>query len=109
MGLGDNVTGSNQGLSLPLRNLGADNALGVTGNAGGVGQGSLSSAIDRPSSPLNSVTNSLVGPVSNAISGAKSPATSPASKRKQASNGGAASSSDHSPAAVSRVSPAKNP
>ncbi len=81
----------------------------MTGNAGGATQGSLSSAIDRPSSPINSVTNSLVGPVSNAISGAKSSATNPAGKRKQAGNLGTTSSSDRGPAVASKVSPAKNP
>ncbi len=109
MGLGDNATGSSQGFGLPLRNQGTDNALGVTGNPGGATQGSLSSAIDRPSSPINSVTNSLVGPVSNAVSGAKSSATSPAGKRKQASNAGTTSATDRGPAVAPKVSPAKNP
>jgi hypothetical protein len=105
LGLGATDTGSSQGLSLPL-NQGSGNALGVTGNAGAA-QGSLSSAIDRPSSPLNSVTNSLMGPVSNAVSGATSSAKSPAGKRKQ--TGQAPSSSDHDAAVASKVSPGKSP
>jgi hypothetical protein len=109
-GLGDTGTGtgSGQGLSLPLLNQGSGNALGVTGNAG-TAQGSLSSAIDRPSSPLNSVTNSLIGPVSNAVSGATSSATRPAGKRKQNGHAGAPSSSDHDAAVASKVSPARSP
>jgi hypothetical protein len=112
MGLGDTGTRSSPGLSLPLLNQGAGNALGVTGNAAGTvgtAQGSLSSAIDRPSSPLNSVTNSLMGPVSNAVSAATHPATSPAGKRKQNGNAGATSSSDRGPAMAAKVSPAKSP
>jgi hypothetical protein len=96
---------------LPLQNHGAGSALGVTGNAGagaaGAGQGSLSSAVDRSSSPINSVTNSLMGPVSNAISQGTKPATSPTAKKKQNGNAVAASSSDHG--AASKVSPAKTP
>jgi hypothetical protein len=107
LGLGDTSTGSSQGLSL---NQGSGKALGVTGNAGGTAQGSLSSAIDRPSSPVNSVTNSLMGPVSNAISRAPNSATTPAGgKRKQNGNAAAAPSSDRSPAVASKVSPARNP
>src|SRR5208283_3970105 len=67
-GLGDAGIGSSPGLSLPLLNQGAGNGLGVTGNAAPTAQGSLSSAIDRPSSPVDSVTNSLMGPLSNAVS-----------------------------------------
>jgi hypothetical protein len=67
-GSGDAGIGSSPGLSLPLLNQGAGNGLGVTGNATGTAQGSLSSAIDRPSSPVDSVTNSLMGPLSNAVS-----------------------------------------
>src|SRR6202030_2955382 len=100
-GLGSTATGSGQGLSLPLLNQGSGNALGVTGNAG-TAQGSLLSAIDRPSSPLNSVTNSLIGPVSNAVSGATSSAKSPVGKRKQ-NGAGAPSSSDHDAAVASKV------
>ena len=51
-GLGDAGIGSSPGLSFPLLDQGAGNALGVTGNATGTAQGSLSSAIDRPSSPI---------------------------------------------------------
>ena len=57
---------SGSGLKLPLLDQGADNALGVTGGAGAA-QGSLSSAIDRPSSPIDSVTNSLMGSVRTAV------------------------------------------
>jgi hypothetical protein len=111
LGLGDTSTGSSQGLSLPLLDQGSGKALGVTGNAAaGSAQGSLSSAIDRPSSPLNSVTNSLMGPVSNAISRAPNPATTPAGgKRKKNGNAAAAPSSDRGPAVASKVSPARNP
>jgi hypothetical protein len=110
----ENLSGAapgDTGLSLPLQNQGAGKALGVTGNAGagGTGQGSLSSAIDHPSSPINSVTNSLMGPVSNAVSGATNSATSPAGKRKQNGKAGAASSSDRGAAMASKVGPAKSP
>ena len=108
LGLGDTSTGSSQGLSLPSLNQGSGSALGVTGNAG-TAQGSLSSAIDRPSSPLNSVTNSLMGPVSNAVSRATNSATSPAGKRKQNSRAAAPSSSDHDAAVASKVSPGRSP
>jgi hypothetical protein len=64
-GLGDASIGSSPGLSLPLLNQGAGNALGVTGSAAGAAQGSLSSAIDRPSSPVDSVTNTLMGTSKN--------------------------------------------
>ena len=108
LGLGDTSTGSSQGLSLPSLNQGSGKALGVTGDAGG--PGSLSSAIDRPSSPLNSVTNSLIGPVSNAISRAPNAATTSASgKRKKSGDAAASRSSDRGPAVASKVSPAKNP
>jgi hypothetical protein len=98
-----------QGLSL-----GANNALGVASGAagGGVGasQGSLSSAVDRPSSPINSVTNSLMGPVSNAISRTPHAATTPAGgKRKKSGDAAAAPSSDRGSAVASKVSPARNP
>jgi hypothetical protein len=107
LGLGDTSTGSSQGLSL---NQGSGNALGVTGNAGGSAQGSLSSAIDRPSSPLNSVTNSLMGPVSNAISRVPHAATPQAGgKRKKSGDAAAAPSSDRGPAVATKVSPARNP
>jgi hypothetical protein len=117
MGLGDAGTRSSPGLSLPLLNQGAGNAgnaLGVTGNpAGTVGtaQGSLSSAIDRPSSPLNSVTNSLMGSVSDAVSNSTHSSTSPAGKRKQNGNAGAPSSksNDRGPAMAAKASPAKSP
>jgi hypothetical protein len=110
LGLGDTATGSSPGLSLPLLNQGSGKALGVTGNAGGTAQGSLSSAIDRPSSPLNSVTNSLIGPVSNAVSQAKKLGTNPPGKQKQQNgSGGATSSSDRGPTVASKVSSAKSP
>jgi hypothetical protein len=107
-GFGDAGIGSSQGLSLPLLNQGAGNRLGVTGDAGGTAQGSLSSAIDRTPSPIDSVTNSLMGPLSNAVSRTTDSAANPTGKRKQ--NGviaGAASSSGGGVA--SKVSPAKNP
>jgi hypothetical protein len=102
----------NTGFGLPLQHQGSGSALGVTGGAGGTGgsgQGSLSSAIDRSSSPINSVTNSLMGPVSTAVSEGKKSATSPAAKKKQNGNAVAASSSDHAAAPASKGSPAKSP
>jgi hypothetical protein len=96
LGLGDTSTGSSQGLSL---NQGSGNALGVTGNAGGSAQGSLSS-----------VTNSLMGPVSNAISRVPHAATPQAGgKRKKSGDAAAAPSSDRGPAVATKVSPARNP
>jgi hypothetical protein len=108
-GLGDAGIGSSPGLSFPLLNQGAGNGLGVTGNAAGTAQGSLSSAIDRPSSPIDSVTNSLMGPLSNAVSHATNSPTNPAGKRKQNSVAGATSSSGRGASIASKVSPAKNP
>jgi hypothetical protein len=108
-GLGDASIGSSPGLSLPLLNQGAANGLGVTGNAAGTAQGSLSSAIDRPSSPVDSVTNSLMGSVRNAVSRPTDSATKPAGKRKQNDIAGATSSSSRDAAVASKVSPAKNP
>jgi hypothetical protein len=97
-----------QGLSL-----GANNALGVASGAagGGVGasQGSLSSAIDRPSSPINSVTNSLMGPVGTAISGTTIPATKPAAKRKQNTKAAAASSNSGGAATDAKEHSSKAP
>jgi hypothetical protein len=107
-GLGDASIGSSPGLSLPLLNQGAGNRLGVTGNAG-TDQGSLSSAIDRPSSPVDSVTNTLMGSVRNAVSRPTDSATKPAGKRKQNDIAGATSSSSRDAAVASKVSPAKNP
>jgi hypothetical protein len=106
-GLGDAGIGSSSRLSLPL--LGAGNGLAVTGDAGGPAQGSLSSAIDRPPSPIDSVTNSLMGPLSNAVSRTTNSAANPAGKRKQNGIAGAASSSGRGAAVASKVSPAKNP
>jgi opacity protein-like surface antigen len=102
--------GSNQGLNFGGNNFGANNALGVTGGAGGSGagstsQGSLSSAIDRPSSPINSVTNSLMGPVGIAVSSAK--ATKPAAKPKQ--KAAAVSPGSNSAATDAKETPPKNP
>jgi len=108
-GLGDAGIGSSPGLSFPLLDQGAGNALGVTGNATGTAQGSLSSAIDRPSSPIDSVTNSLMGSVRNAVSRPTDTATKPAGKRKQNGIAGATSSSGRGAAMASKVNPAKNP
>ena len=108
-GFGDAGIGSSPGLSLALPNQGAANRLGVTGDAGGTPQGSLSSAIDRTPSPIDSVTNSLMGPLSNAVSRTKDSAANPAGKRKQNGHAGAPSSSDHDAAVASKVSPARNP
>jgi hypothetical protein len=106
MGSSPGFAGSNPGFSLPLLNRGGGDALGVTGNAGAT-QGSLSSAIDRPSSPVDSVTNSLMGSVSTAVSGAT--ATNPAGKPKQKGSPGATSSSGSGAAVAAKVSPAKSP
>jgi hypothetical protein len=105
-GLGNAGIGSSPGLSFPLLDQGAGNALGVTGNAG-TAQGSLSSAIDRPSSPVDSVTNSLMGSVRNAVATAST--TNPAGKRKQNTIAGTTSSSARGAAVASKVSPAKDP
>jgi hypothetical protein len=97
--------GSNQGLSF------GGSALGVTGGAGGSSasqtQGSLSSAIDHPSSPINSVTNSLMGPVGTAVSGAT--AAKPAAKRKPNTKAAAASPSGGGAAPASKENSGKNP
>jgi hypothetical protein len=108
-GLGDAGIGSSPGLSLPLLNQRAGNGLGVKGDAGGTAQGSLSSAIDRPPSPIDSVTNSLMGPLSNAVSRTTNSAANPAGKRKQNGVAGAATSSGRGAAVASKASPAKNP
>jgi hypothetical protein len=84
-GLNEPVIGSNRGISLPLLNQQAGKPLGVAGTA----QGSLSSAGDHPSSPVDSVTNTLMGPVSNVVSRPTNSAANPAGKRKQTNNAGA--------------------
>lgn len=84
-GLNEPAFGSNRGISIPLLNQQAGKPLGVTGNSTGTAQGSLSSAGDHPSSPVDSVTNTLMGPVSNVVSRS----TNPADKRKQTNNAGA--------------------
>lgn len=88
-GLNEPVIGSNRGISLPLLNQQAGKPLGVSGNSTGTAQGSLSSAGDHPSSPVNSVTNTLMGPVSNLVSRSTNSAPNPAGKRKQTNNAGA--------------------
>jgi hypothetical protein len=86
-GLNEPVIGSNRGL--PLLNQQAGQSLGVSGNSTGTAQGSLSSAGDHPSSPADSVTNTLMGPVSNLVSRSANSAANPAGKRKQTNNAGA--------------------
>jgi hypothetical protein len=81
------VIGSNQGTSLPLLNGQAGKPLGLNGNSTGTTQGSLSPA--GPSSPADSVTNSLMGSVSNLVSRSTNPAANAAGKRKQTNNAGA--------------------
>jgi hypothetical protein len=81
-GLNEPVSGSNQGMSLPLNG----KPLGLNGNPSGIAQGSLSTAGDHPSAPVDSVTNTLMGPVSNLVPRSANPAANPASKRKQAKN-----------------------
>ena len=83
------VIGSNQGTSLPLLNQQAGKPLGLNGNSTGTAQGSFSSAGDHLSSPVDSVTNTLMGPVSNLASRSTNSAANTASKRKQTNNAGA--------------------
>jgi hypothetical protein len=83
-GLNEPVIGSNR--VLPLLNQQAGKSLGVNGNSTGTAQGSLSSALDHPSSPVDSVTNTLMGPVSNLVSRSTNSAANPAGKRKQTNN-----------------------
>jgi hypothetical protein len=87
-GLNEPAVGSNRGVGLPLLNQQADKPLGVTGNPTGTAQGSLSSAADRRSSPVDSVTNTLMGPVSNLVSRSTNSANQ-AGKRKQTTNAAA--------------------
>jgi hypothetical protein len=83
------VIRSNQGSGLLLLGQQAGKPLGLNGNSTGTAQGSLSSAGDHPSSPGDSVTNTLMGPVSNLASRSTNSAVTPASKRKQTNNAGA--------------------
>jgi hypothetical protein len=84
---------------------GQGDALGV--NGGVPAQGSLSSAIDRPSSPMNSVTNSLMGSIGTP--GPTLPALKPVAKRKPAAKAAAASPSTGSADAAAKAAPAKTP
>jgi hypothetical protein len=86
-GLNEPVIGSNQGIGLPLLNQQAGKPLGLNGNSTGTAQGSLSSA--GSPSPVDSVTNTLMGPVSNLASRSTNSAANTASKRKQTNNAGA--------------------
>ena len=88
-GLNEPINGSNREVSLPLLNQQAGKPLGVSGNSTGTAQGSHSSAWDHPSSPVDSVTNTLTGPVSNLVSRSTNSAANPAGKRKQTNNAGA--------------------
>lgn len=81
------VIGSNQGIGLPLLGQQAGKPLELNGNSTGTAQGSFSST--ESSSPVNSVTNTLMGPVSNQVSRSTNSAAKPAGKRKQADNAGA--------------------
>ena len=83
------VIGSNRGVGLPLLNQQAGKSLGLSGDSTGAAQGSLSSAGDHPSSPADSVTNTLMGPLSNLVSRSTNSAANPAGKRKQTNNAGA--------------------
>jgi hypothetical protein len=89
-GLNEPVIGSNQGVSLPLLNQQAGKPLGLNGSSTSPVQGSLSSAGDHPSSPVDSVTNTLMGPVSNLVPprSTNSAVKDPAGKRKQVHNAG---------------------
>ena len=88
-GLNEPVIGSNRGVGLPLLNQQAGKSLGLSGDSTGAAQGSLSSAGDHPSSPADSVTNTLMGPVSGLVPPKTDSAAKPAGKRKQANNAGA--------------------
>jgi hypothetical protein len=88
-GLNEPVIGSNRGIGLPLLGQQAGNPLGLNGNSTGTPQGSLSSAGDYRSSPADSVTNTLMGPVSNLVARSTNPPAKPAGKRKQTNNAGA--------------------
>jgi len=83
-GLNEPTNGSNREVNFPLLNQQADKPLGVTGNPTGTAQGSLSSV--GQSSPVDSVTNTLMGPVSNIVSRSTNSAATPAGKRKQTNN-----------------------
>jgi hypothetical protein len=82
-GLNEPVIGPNRGL--PLLNQQPGKPLGVNGDS----QESLSSAGDHPSSPVDSVTNTLMGPASNLVSRSTNSAVNPAGKRKQTNKAGA--------------------
>jgi hypothetical protein len=83
------VIRSNQGIGLPLLNQQAGKPLGLNGGSPGTAQGSLSSTGDHLSSPVDSVTNTLMGSVSNLASRPTNSAAKPAGKRKQTNNAGA--------------------
>ena len=102
-GLNEPAIGSNRGINFPLLNQQAGKPLGVTGNPTGTAQGSRSSALDRPYSHVDSITNTLMGPVSNLVSRSTNSAANPAAKRKQTNNVGAAPSSSRG--AATQVSP----
>jgi hypothetical protein len=82
------VIGPNRDMGLPLLGQQAGKPLGVTGNPAAA-QGSFSSLGDHPSSPVDSVTNTLMGPVSNIVSRSTNPPANPAGKRKQTNTAGA--------------------
>jgi hypothetical protein len=87
-GLNEPVIGSNREVGLPLLGQQAGKPLGVSGSSASTAQGSLSS-VGR-SSPVDSVTNTLMGPVSNLASRPPNSAANPAGKRKQTNNAAAA-------------------
>ena len=108
LGIGGAGFGSSQGLSIPLFNQGAGNGVGVARKAAGTPPGSLSSALDGPSSPVNSATNTLMGSVSNTVPWGTS-ATNPPAKRKQNNNAGTTSLSGRNAALAPKTSPAGSP
>ena len=101
------IMGSNRGPGFSLLNQQGAKPLGVNGNPAGTSQGSLSSAADRQSSPVDSVTNSLMGPVGNLVSRSTNSAANPPAKKKQTNTAATAPSSSRG--AVSQVSPSKTP
>jgi hypothetical protein len=100
LGIGGAGFGSSQGLGIPLFNQGAGRGGDIARKATGTAPDSLSSALDGPSSPVNSATNTLTGSVSNAVPWGTTSATNPPAKRKQSNKAGATSLSGRSATVV---------
>lgn len=94
-GLNAPMTGSNGSTDFPLLGQQLGKPLGVNGNpAGSSSKGSFSAA-EPSSSPIDSVTNTLMGPVGSVVSQSTTPPAKPPAKRKQASK--TATSTDPAP------------